>query len=74
MLANYARLCARGCFSGYLLVAAFEQRLVALAGGSFVFVSVLGTGVESFALLFGAVMLGNILGATIGSRVVARLA
>jgi DHA1 family bicyclomycin/chloramphenicol resistance-like MFS transporter len=75
MLANYARLLRSRVFLGYLLVAAFSSSglFAFLAGSSFVFVSVLGTGVESFALLFGAVMLGNILGATIGSRVVARL-
>ena len=33
-----------------------------LAGSAFVFVSVIGTGEEGFGLLFGAVMLGNIIG------------
>ena len=75
MLANYARLLRSRVFMGYLLVAAFSSSglFAFIAGSSFVFVSVLGTGEEGFGLLFGTVMLGNIVGATISSRVVARL-
>jgi DHA1 family bicyclomycin/chloramphenicol resistance-like MFS transporter len=36
-------------------------------------VSVIGTGERGFGLLFGAVMVGNILGSIVGSRLVARL-
>jgi DHA1 family bicyclomycin/chloramphenicol resistance-like MFS transporter len=43
-----------------------------LAGSAFVFVDVLGQGERGFGFLFGAVMLGNISGATIGSRLVRR--
>ena len=75
MLANYARLARSRVFLGYLLVAAFSSSglFAFLAGSAFVFVSVLGTGERRFALLFGAVMLGNVAGAAIGSRLVARL-
>ncbi|MEO6749975.1 MAG: Bcr/CflA family drug resistance efflux transporter, partial [Casimicrobiaceae bacterium] len=43
-----------------------------LAGSAFVFESVMGAGARGFGFLFGAVMLGNITGATIASRVVRR--
>jgi DHA1 family bicyclomycin/chloramphenicol resistance-like MFS transporter len=75
MLANYARLLRSRAYLGYLLVAAFATSglFAFLAGSSFVFVTVIGTGEEGFGLLFGTVMLGNIAGSTIGSRLVARL-
>lgn len=75
MLANYARLLRSRKFIGYLLVAAFSTSglFAYIAGAAFVFISVLGTGAETFGLLFGAVMLGNILGAAIGSRRVGRV-
>lgn len=75
MLANYARLLHSRTFLGYLLVAAFATSglFAFLAGSAFVFVQVIGTGEQGFGALFGAVMLGNIVGATIGSRLVVRL-
>src|SRR6266487_3047487 len=44
-----------------------------LSASAYVFVSVIGTAEQGFGFLFGAVMLGNIIGATIGSRLVSRL-
>src|SRR5215470_3468632 len=75
MVANYARLLHSRKFVGYLLVAAFSTSglFAYIAGAAFVFISVLGTGAETFGLLFGAVMLGNIVGAAIGSRRVGRV-
>ena len=75
MLANYARLVRSRAYLGYLLIAAFSTSALFafLAGSSFVFVTVIGTGEQGFGLLFGVVMLGNLVGSTIGSRVVARL-
>jgi DHA1 family bicyclomycin/chloramphenicol resistance-like MFS transporter len=75
MLANYAKLLRSRVYLGYLLIAAFATSALFafLAGSSFVFVSVIGTGEEGFGLLFGVVMLGNIIGSALGSRLVARL-
>src|SRR5262249_1579681 len=75
MLANYAKLLRSRVYLGYLLIAAFATSALFafLAGSSFVFVSVIGTGEEGFGLLFGVGMLGNLVGSTIGSRPVARL-
>ncbi|HSS71390.1 MAG TPA: multidrug effflux MFS transporter [Casimicrobiaceae bacterium] len=75
MLANYAMLIRSRVYLGYLLIAAFATSALFafLAGSSFVFVSVIGTGEEGFGVLFGVVMLGNIIGSTLGSRLVARL-
>jgi len=75
MLGNYARLLRSRAYLGYLLIAAFATSglFAFLAGSSFVFVSVIGTGEKGFGLLFGIVMAGNITGSTIGSRLVARL-
>jgi MFS transporter, DHA1 family, multidrug resistance protein len=75
MLANYGKLLRSRVYLGYLLIAAFATSALFafLAGSSFVFVSVIGTGEEGFGLLFGVVMLGNIIGSTLGSRLVARL-
>ena len=75
MLANYARLLRSRAYLGYLLIAAFSTSALFafLAGSSFVFVTVIGTGEQGFGLLFGVVMLGNLVGSTIGSRLVARL-
>jgi DHA1 family bicyclomycin/chloramphenicol resistance-like MFS transporter len=75
VLANYRRLLRSKRYFGYLLVAAFAASglFAFLAGSAFVFVSVLGAGERGFGLLFGAVMLGNIIGSLIGSRLVMRL-
>jgi DHA1 family bicyclomycin/chloramphenicol resistance-like MFS transporter len=73
--ANYARLLRSRTFCGYMLVAAsgFSGLFAFLAGSAFVFVSVLGESERGFGLMFGAVMLGNITGSTLGSRLVPRL-
>lgn len=75
VFASYARLLRSRRYIGYLLVAAFASSglFAFLAGSAFVFVSVIGSGEQGFGFLFGAVMLGNIIGATIGSRLVVRL-
>jgi MFS transporter, DHA1 family, multidrug resistance protein len=75
MMANFATLLRSRLFVGYLLVAgfAFCGLFAFLAGSAFVFVSVMDQGERGFGLLFGAVMLGNITGSTIASRVVRRL-
>ena len=75
LLANYGSVLRSRPYIGYMLVAAFSSSglFAFLAGSAFVFVSVIGTGEEGFGFLFGAVMLGNIIGATIGSRLVTRL-
>ena len=74
VVANYARLLRSRRFVGYMLVAAFTQAglFAFLAGSAFVFVTVMGQGEEGFGLLFGAVMTGCIVGATVGSRLVRR--
>ena len=70
--ANYARLLRSRAFSGFMMVAAFgfSGLFAFLAGSAFVFVSVLGESERGFGLLFGTVMLGNITGSTLGSRIV----
>ncbi len=70
MLGNFARLLRSRRFVGYLLVAAFTSSglFAFLAGSAFVFVSVLGRSEQDFGLLFATVMLGNLTGATLGSR------
>jgi DHA1 family bicyclomycin/chloramphenicol resistance-like MFS transporter len=75
MLSNYARLLRSRTYVGYLLVAAFSTSglFAFLAGSAFVFVSVMGSGERQFGLLFGVIMLGNIIGSSIGSRWVARV-
>jgi DHA1 family bicyclomycin/chloramphenicol resistance-like MFS transporter len=72
MLGNFARLLRSRRFVGYMLVGAFAMSglFAFLAGSAFVFVTVLGRSEQGFGFLFGAVMLGNIIGATIGSRLV----
>lgn len=74
MARNYAHLLRSRRFVGYLLVAAFTSSglFAFLAGSAFVFVSVLGQTEEGFGLLFASVMIGNITGATLGSRLVTR--
>jgi MFS transporter, DHA1 family, multidrug resistance protein len=74
MLDNFATLLRSRAFVGYFLVAcfAFCGLFAFLAGSAFVFVSVMGEGERDFGFLFGAVMLGNVTGATIASRVVRR--
>lgn len=69
---NYRRLLASRVFVGYLLVAAFTSAglFAFLAGSAFVFEDVMGQGERGFGWLFGAVMLGNLTGATFGARVV----
>ena len=73
--ANYKRLLRSRTFAGYLAVAAFgfSGLFAFLAGSAFVFVSVMGSSEQGFGLLFGAVMLGNLTGSVIGSRIVRRL-
>jgi MFS transporter, DHA1 family, multidrug resistance protein len=75
IVANYGRLLRSRAYTGYMLVAAFgfSGLFAFIAGSAFVFVSVLGQGERGFGMLFGAVMLGNITGSTIGSRVVRRV-
>ena len=74
ILANYRRLVRSRAFTGFMLVAAFgfSGLFAFLAGSAFVFVSVLGKSEQGFGLLFGTVMLGNITGSLIGSRLVRR--
>ncbi len=74
MLRNYAHLLRSRQFVGYLLVAAFTSSglFAFLAGSAFVFVSVLGNSEQGFGFLFAAVMLGNLTGATLGSRMIGR--
>jgi DHA1 family bicyclomycin/chloramphenicol resistance-like MFS transporter len=74
MLRNFSRLLHSRVFLGYFFVSCFTfcGLFAFLAGSSFVFVSVMGEGERGFGFLFGAVMLGNITGATIASRVVRR--
>ncbi len=75
IVANYGRLLRSRTFVGYTLVAAssFSALFAFLAGSAFVFVTVMGRSEQGFGVLFGTVMLGNITGATIGSRLVRRL-
>ncbi len=75
ILANYRHLLESRMFTGYMGTAAFgfSGLFAFLAGSAFVFVSVMGQGETGFGLLFGAVMLGNITGSTIGSRIVRRV-
>ena len=72
ILSNYRQLIRSRAFTGYVLVAAFgfSGLFAFLAGSSFVFVSVLGQSERGFGWLFGTVMLGNITGSMIGSRLV----
>src|SRR5262249_1610771 len=74
MLANFTRLSRSRAYLRYVLVAAFTMAggFAFLARSSFVFVSVMGAGERGFGFLFGMVMLGNITGATLGSRLVNR--
>ncbi len=74
MAGNFGRLLRSRVFLGYFFVSCFTfcGLFAFLAGSSFVFESVMGSGARGFGLLFGSVMLGNVLGATIGSRVVRR--
>jgi DHA1 family bicyclomycin/chloramphenicol resistance-like MFS transporter len=75
MVANYRRLLASPTYVGYMLVSAFgfSGLFAFLAGSAFVFQDVMGQSAQGFGLMFGTVMLGNITGATIGSRVVRRI-
>lgn len=74
MVANFGRLLRSRRYVGYMLVAAFTMSglFAFLAGSAFVFVAVLGHSEQGFGFLFGTIMLGNIAGATIGSRLVTR--
>jgi MFS transporter, DHA1 family, multidrug resistance protein len=74
IFANYRYLVRSRAFAGFMLVAAFgfSGLFAFLAGSAFVFVSVLGQSEQGFGLLFGTVMLGNITGSVIGSRLVRR--
>jgi len=75
ILSNYRQLIRSRAFTGYVLVAAFgfSGLFAFLAGSSFVFVSVLGESERGFGWLFGTVMLGNITGSMLGSRLVRRV-
>jgi DHA1 family bicyclomycin/chloramphenicol resistance-like MFS transporter len=74
-LANFARLLRSRAFVGYMLVASFgfSGLFAFLAGSAFVFVAVMGESEQGFGVLFGTVMLGNITGSTLGSRLVRRV-
>jgi DHA1 family bicyclomycin/chloramphenicol resistance-like MFS transporter len=74
MLRNFAACLASRVYVGYFLVAcfAFCGLFAFLAGSSFVFEAVMGHGAREFGFLFGAVMLGNVTGAALSSRVVRR--
>jgi DHA1 family bicyclomycin/chloramphenicol resistance-like MFS transporter len=74
MLSNFATLMRSRQYVGYVLVAALASSglFAFLAGGSFVFVSVMGAGEREFGMLFGSVMTGNIVGAVLASRTVMR--
>ena len=74
VLANFGHLLRSRRFLGYMLVASFTMSglFAFLAGSAFVFVAVLGQSEQGFGYLFGAVMLGNFTGATLGSRLVQR--
>ena len=74
-LANFARLLDSRAFVGYMLVASFgfSGLFAFLAGSAFVFVAVMGESEQGFGMLFGTVMLGNITGSTLGSRLVRRV-
>jgi DHA1 family bicyclomycin/chloramphenicol resistance-like MFS transporter len=75
VVANYRRLLASPAYVGYMLVSAFgfSGLFAFLAGSAFVFQNVMGQSAQGFGVMFGTVMLGNITGATIGSRVVRRI-
>ena len=75
IVANYGRLLRSPAYVGYMLVAAFgfSGLFAFLAGSAFVFVAVMGESEQGFGVMFGTVMLGNITGATIGSRLVPRI-
>jgi DHA1 family bicyclomycin/chloramphenicol resistance-like MFS transporter len=75
MLESFAELARSRAFVGYLAVAAFSSGglFAFLAGSSFVFVSVMGAGERGFGLLFGLVMVGNLLGGYLASRTVMRV-
>ena len=74
MIANFARLSRSRLYLRYVLVAAFTMSglFAFLAGSAFVFVSAMGASEQGFGFLFGTVMLGNVTGATLGSRLVKR--
>jgi DHA1 family bicyclomycin/chloramphenicol resistance-like MFS transporter len=75
IVANYRRLLRSRDYVGFMLVAAFgfSGLFAFLAGSAFVFVSVMGQGEQGFGVMFGTVMLGNISGAMLGSRLVRRI-
>lgn len=72
---NWGRLLRSRRYVGYLIVSACTAAglFAFLAGSSFVFIDVLHTGERGFGFLFGTVMLGNITGATLATRLVMRL-
>jgi MFS transporter, DHA1 family, multidrug resistance protein len=75
MVANYVRLLRSRGYLGYLLMASFgfAGLFAFLAGSSFVFINVMHRSEREFGLLFGCVMLGNITGAILSSRLGPRL-
>jgi len=75
-IAQHFRLLLRSrIFVGYTAVGALATAglFAFLSGSAFVFVGVMGAGEQGFGLLFAFVMLGNITGAMLGSRLVTRL-
>ena len=71
---NWAKLVSHRAFVGYALTSACTggALFAFISGASYVFLSVFGFPESSFGYLFGFVMLGNIAGAVIGSRLVMR--
>ncbi|MBI3454057.1 MAG: Bcr/CflA family drug resistance efflux transporter, partial [Rhodospirillales bacterium] len=67
---NFATLLGSRVFIGYVLVGClFTGGLLAwLSGSSFVLIRVFGTAEENFGFLFGTVMMGNICGLILASR------
>ncbi|HVO87723.1 MAG TPA: multidrug effflux MFS transporter [Casimicrobiaceae bacterium] len=75
MLRNYLRLLRSRRYVGYLLLASFGfgGLFAFLAGSSFVFIDVMHRSEREFGLLFACIMLGNITGALLSSRLGPRL-
>lgn len=75
MLGNWRHVLRSRRFVGFLgVIALANSGLFAfLAGSSFVFVAALGQHETAYALYFGLVMLGNIIGATLARRIVVRI-
>ena len=74
ILRNFGTLLAHRAFLGYACTSAFVTGalLAYISGASLVFLRVFGFPDRDFGYLFGFVMLGNISGAALGSRLVMR--